>query len=82
MADQLTLKEYVDPFTGEPVNVGKAKGGKNRMVQKSVNIQNEPKPQIEINIDKERFIVRHICTGTQTIQEVYEDFLKRKLNLF
>jgi len=22
-ADQLTLKEYVDPFTGEPVNVGK-----------------------------------------------------------
>ena len=21
--DQLTLKEYVDPFTGEPVNVGK-----------------------------------------------------------
>ena len=22
-ADQLTLKEYVDPFTGDPVNVGK-----------------------------------------------------------
>ena len=22
-ADQLTLKEYVDPFTGEPVDIGK-----------------------------------------------------------
>ena len=22
-ADQITLKEYVDPFTGEPVNIGK-----------------------------------------------------------
>jgi len=24
-ADQLTLKEYIDPFTGEPVNKGKKK---------------------------------------------------------
>ena len=23
--DQLTLKEYIDPFTGEPVNKGKKK---------------------------------------------------------
>ena len=23
LSDQLTLKEYTDPFTGEPVNIGK-----------------------------------------------------------
>ena len=49
------------------------------MVHEPLTIQNEPKPQIEINIGSEKFIIVHAYTGTRTVQEVYEDFLKRQL---
>ena len=49
------------------------------MVHEVINVQNKPKMQIEISIDNENFIIVHTYTGTQTIQEVYEGFLKRQL---
>jgi len=52
---------------------------KNPMVHEPLTIQNEPKSQIEINIGSEKFIIVHAYTGTRTVQEVYEDFLKRQL---
>lgn len=42
-------------------------------------IRDGPKPQMEINIEDEKFIISHAYTGTQTIREIYEDFLKRKI---
>lgn len=40
-------------------------------------IQDSSKPKMEVKIGNDIFIINHAYTGTHTIEEVYEDFLKR-----
>lgn len=42
--------------------------------------RDEPAAQMKIHIGNDVFIINHAYTGTHTIQEVYEDFLKRAIS--
>ena len=37
------------------------------------------KPHMEFDIENEKFIVNHAYIGSQTVQEVFEDFLHRAI---
>lgn len=42
-------------------------------------ISHKPEAQLKIGIGKDVFIINHAYTGSHTIKEVYEDFLKRAI---
>ena len=49
------------------------------MDSKDFTILSVSKEQMTILVDDIVMVVNHHYTGTQTIQDVYEDFFKRKL---
>ena len=49
------------------------------MNKKDFTVLNSSNEQITIVVDDIVMVVNHYYTGTHTIQDVYEDFFKRKL---